>query len=162
MKRPAPDTPRSAAAMRRPAAAPPTSVAPPTPPAAASGGVAAALMRADTMPLNSAWMDAAAAAARDAPIPLPPMRGTCKKTVYAVQIHDQVKDRICAPYAPPIKVDAFVSEEYVVLLCKAYPPSATRNDIMTLGGKAFAAIDPFMAFAEEISQLPACPPRSSA
>ena len=133
------------------------------------------LMRANTLPMTGSASSAAAAAARapddgdpaaaaagarHGPIPLPKLGRA--KAAQAVPIHEKVKDRLCAVYQPPIKVDEFVSEEYVILLCQALPPSATRFDIMTLGGKSMTALDPFGAFPDEIDTLPACPPWSSA
>ena len=79
-----------------------------------------------------------------------------------VQIHERVKDRICAVHTEPIVLSAFVNEEYCILLCQAYPPSAARADVMTLTGKRFACMDPFHSFPDEIATLPACPPWSSA
>ena len=79
-----------------------------------------------------------------------------------VQLHERVKDRICAVHTEPIVLSAYVKEEYVLLLCQAYPPSAARLDVMTLGGKRFSCIDPYHAFPDEIAALPGCPPWSSA
>ena len=79
-----------------------------------------------------------------------------------VQIHERVKDRICAVHTDPIVLSAYVKEEYCILLCQAYPPSAQRADVMTLTGRRFAVMDPFLSFTEEIANLPSCPPWSSA
>ena len=57
-------------------------------------------------------------------IPLPKKAVVVQPTL--VQLHERVKDRICAVHTDPIVLSAFVLEEYVILLAQAYPPSATR------------------------------------
>ena len=93
-------------------------------------------------------------------IPLPKRRAEMQPVL--VPLHERVKDRICAVHTDPIVLSAYVKEEYCILLCQAYPASAQRADVLTLTGRRFACMDPFLSFPDEIATLPACPQWSSA